>query len=187
IAFSIDDKGYVGAGYNGNYLKDFWMYDPRSGEWQQKVSISGSKRNNAFAFAIGGRGYVGSGIDNGTYSDELWEYDPAADIWIEKRDLIDEDDEYGYDPPSPRESAVAFVIGDKAYLCGGATPGTLGDLWEYDPSSDTWEQLEYLEGSARQGAAGFAVGGRGYITTGRSSSLRFDDLWELDPMGYEEE
>lgn len=176
----------MGAGYSGNYLKDFWRYDPVSGQWEQRVSINGSKRMNAFAFAVSGKGYVGSGNDNGSYDEELWQYDPEGDVWTAMRDLDDEDNEYSYDPPGPRESTVAFVIGGKAYLTTGLHSGNLNDLWEYDSQADTWEQLDYFEGTARQGAVGFSIGNKGYIATGRSSSLRFDDLWELDPNGYEE-
>lgn len=35
--FSINSKGYIGTGYDGNSKKDFWEYDPATNSWTQKV------------------------------------------------------------------------------------------------------------------------------------------------------
>jgi predicted porin len=76
---------------------------------------------------------------------------------------------------------VAFSIDGKGYVAtdGSGTVGTA--VWEYQPTSDLWEEKTSLEATARIEAVGFSVGNLGYITTGRSSSYYFDDLWGFEP------
>jgi N-acetylneuraminic acid mutarotase len=189
-AFSIENLGYVGTGYDGNYLKDMFAYDPLTNTWNQRASYSGDKLINAFSFAIDGRAYLGGGMNNGILNQEMWEYDPLNDIWLEKNDLLDDDDDddendEGYS--IARVLAVSFVIGGKGYVTLGTRSGVNSEIWEYNPSLDNWEQLNSFEGSAREAAVGFAIGDKGYICTGRSSSYRYDDLWLFDPAAEDED
>ncbi len=58
------------------------------------------------------------------------------------------------------------------------------DLWEYDPSGNSWEQKSYLGGEARYGAVGFSINGEGYVGTGLSGDFPYvfhNDFWEFDP------
>jgi len=183
-AFSIDNIGYVGTGYDGNYLKDFYAFDATSGTWSQIASYSGDKLINAFSFSIDGRGYVGGGMNNGLLNQEFWEYDPLNNLWIEKNDLQDDDnddDDYDDDYAIARSLAATFVINGKGYVTLGAR-GTLdAGVWEYTPALDKWTQLTSFEGAVREASVGFSIGDRGYVTTGRNSTARYDDLWQFDP------
>jgi N-acetylneuraminic acid mutarotase len=178
IAFSIDNRGYVGTGFDGNYLKDFWEYNPETTEWTKKVSIGGSKRRDAVAFVIDGLGYVCTGMRNGVSKSDFWVYDPATDTWTEKRDISnstddDFDDEY---TTLTGKSGVAFSLNHKGYLITESSY-----VWEYDPSSDLWEQKTSLEGASRTESVAFVVNDCGYIATGRSGSSYFEDVWALYP------
>ena len=53
--------------------------------------------------------------------------------------------------PVPRASAAACSLNGKGYIFGGRTQdGTyLNDLWQYDPSTDSWTQIDTLPGSPR--------------------------------------
>jgi len=182
IGFSINGKGYLGTGYDGNTLKDFWEYDPSTDVWTKKVSVGGSKRQDAVAFVIGDRAYVGTGINNGINEDDFWEYNPETDVWTQLNDIANStsstfDDAYTI----TRTNAVAFAINGKGYIAtgGNEAPGT--EVWEYDPSTDLWEEKTSFEGYERMDAVGFALGNRGYVITGRSSSYYFDDVWAFDP------
>lgn len=180
VAMSLEEKGYVGAGYDGNYQKDFWQYDPNTGQWQERVGLGGAKRLNAFSFTYNGKGYIGGGINNGLYQTDFLEYDPANDSWRKLKGLS-EDDREGETYPTPRTSAVTFVLSNRVFLVTGSNGGVLSDVWEYEAASDLWVERSAFEGSAREGAVGFAIGNYGYITTGQSSTYRFDDLWQVDP------
>lgn len=183
-AFALENLGYVGTGYDGNYLKDIYAYDPQNNKWLQKASYSGDKLINAFSFSIDGKAYLGGGMNNGVINQELWEYDPLSDVWTEKNDLqdddLDDDDEDdGY--TIARVLGCSFVVNGKAYVCLGMRTSLDSEIWEYNPSLDTWEEKTSFEGSVREAAVGFTIDDKGYITTGRSSSYRFDDLWQFDP------
>ncbi|HYE55732.1 MAG TPA: hypothetical protein VD996_12855, partial [Chitinophagaceae bacterium] len=68
-----------------------------------------------------------------------------------------------------------------AYVALGEKSGLASDVWEYDASTDLWTVRNSFEGTARAGAVGFTLKGRGFICTGRNSSYQFDDVWEFKP------
>ena len=184
VGFGIGDKGYVTTGDDGNAVKDFWMYDPQADAWTQKVSLGGSKRSGATGFVYKNQAYVLTGTNNGQTVNDMWMYDPATDKWTEKNFISNVstetfDDSYNI----VRSNAVSFVMGDKAYISTGelSTNSLVKTTWEYDFAADTWIQKTDFEGTERTGAVGFTVKSRGFITTGRNSTLRFDDMREFLP------
>ena len=184
VSFALDNKGYVGTGYDDNALKDFWEYDPGTNVWTKITSLGGGKRQDAVAFVINGKGYVCGGIDNGSYETDFWEYDPTTNSWDEKRDISNINDDESYDNDYTSiigTNKVAFTINNLGYVTtgGAGTTGTI--VWEYDPIEDLWEEKTSLEASSRLSAVGFAINNVGYITTGRNGSYYFDDLWGYDP------
>jgi N-acetylneuraminic acid mutarotase len=92
-----------------------------------------------------------------------------------------------------RREAVSFVIGDTAYVgtgFGGTGDGAkLNDFWKYDPVKDAWTAMASLvdpndatKDLSRLGATGFAVGTKGYVTTGYNNNYEMlKDTWEFDP------
>jgi N-acetylneuraminic acid mutarotase len=190
VGFSVGDKGYLSTGYDGNYLKDLWEYTPGatsadSGTWTQRASITGSKRTEASVFVHNNLAYIVGGFNNGTYVNDFWVYNPTANSWSEKRkissvnDDADYDDDYGEN--IRRSNAVAFVMGNKAFLTCGNRNGVDGSTWAYNIDDDTWSQKTSFEGSAREGALAFTVNGKSFVVTGSNSSYYFDDLWEFLP------
>lgn len=69
-----------------------------------------------------------------------------------------------------REDAAGFVIDNRGYLCGGyrGKDQRERDCWEYNIDNDWWTQCADLpeEAAARNGAVGFAINSKGYVTTG---------------------
>ncbi|HZX73158.1 MAG TPA: kelch repeat-containing protein [Cyclobacteriaceae bacterium] len=195
VSMSTSTKGYVGAGYGaniptggGNDLKDWWSYNPTTATWTQEQSIGGSKRSFAFSMVIDGKGYVGGGSNNGLHPLDFWEFDPSTASWTQKNNLDDVSGDPNFTWALQREAAATFTINGLGYLTLGNNGSALGDCWQYDPSQDIyqvnykgWTQKTNFEGTPRDGAVGFSVGSKGYITTGRSSNTRFDDIGEFDP------
>jgi N-acetylneuraminic acid mutarotase len=191
VGFVVDGKGYMGSGYDGNYLKDFYEYSPSTDTWTQIVSIGGSKRFNANSFVLESKGYVISGLDNGSYLSDMWSYNPSTGSWSEMRKIYDADDDNTFDDDYTsiaRINAVGLEINGKGYLATGGTGTLLSTVWEYDPATDLWVERTSFEGLSRTDAVGFSIGSRGYVTTGRSSSYYLDDIWSFDPKAeYDED
>jgi N-acetylneuraminic acid mutarotase len=189
VAFGIDTRGYVGAGYDGNNLLDFWAYNPDTNDWEPRADILGSKRTNAFSFVIAGKAYVGGGQNNGALIQTFYSYDPTTDTWTAKNDLQDDktdDDANDKGYTIARELAVTFVIGGKGYVVGGArASSTNTETWEYNPDADTWKKMNSFEGTPRVSAVGYSIGNVGYVATGRNSTLYLDDVWAYDPTAID--
>ena len=176
VGFSISDKGYIGTGFGtgGSYTKDFWEYDPTTDTWTQKADFGGSARYDAVGFSINNKGYIGTGREeNVGYPIDFWEYDQATDTWTQKAGF----------GGSGRQDAVGFSIGNKGYIGTGEYYSSgwvnIKDFWEYDHTTDSWTQKDDFGGSARSGAVGFSIGGKGYIGTGYDGSYT-KDFWEYD-------
>ena len=82
-----------------------------------------------------------------------------------------------------REGAVTWSIGTKGYVCGGSFGSYPNDLWEYDPTLDTWTQMANFPAPGRSLAAGFVIGTKGYMGTGNSivgGNHNTNDFFEWD-------
>ena len=188
VAFGINGKGYITTGFDGGYTKDIWEFTPsggtgNAGSWLQKPSLGGSKRSGAIAFVYANKAYIATGINNGTAVADFWVYDPAAASWTQLRDISNiSSDTYddGY-ADIVRSNAVAFVIGDKAFITVGENGGYNKKTWQYNISDDSWTAKTSYERSERTGAVGFSVKGRGFVACGRNSTYYFDDLDEFQP------
>lgn len=79
--------------------------------------------------------------------------------------------------------AVAFVVGDRAYVTTGiGSNGSSNDVWAYDSVNDTWTQKADFAGKARRNAIAFSIMDKGYVGLGNSGALDFEkDLWQYDP------
>jgi N-acetylneuraminic acid mutarotase len=184
VAFSINNKGYVGTGNDGsNYNGDFWEYDPSTDTWNEIASYPGQKREEATSFVINGRAYLCTGRNNGLTDIDFWEFNPESKTWTNKRP---DDDESYYDDftsAARRYNAVSFVVDGKAYIATGLNSGGAADnkVFEYDPSTEIWDQKTSFEGAARSQAIAFVLNNESYLGTGQNSSTRFDDIWKFKP------
>lgn len=186
VGFAVNNKGYLSCGYDGNYLKDLWQFDPSAAsgnQWVQKASIGGSKRSQAAAFVINNKAYIVSGNNNGSALNDLWMYDDGANKWTEMRKISNAttdtyDDKY---TTIARYNASVIVMGNYAYLATGENGSLVSNTWQYDPSTDLWQEKTGFEGSARTGTVAFTLSDRGFLLTGRSGSLSFDNAYEWQP------
>lgn len=164
VGFSIGNKGYVGLGKDYDSLRtDFWEYDPLTDNWNQKANFGGSARRYAVGFSIGEKGYIGTGNDGSNSTDvtkDFWEYDPSTDNWSQKTDF----------PGKARYVSVGFSLNNKGYI-GLGWDGELTniyqkDFFEYDPTNDTWKEIDTLTGPAKEHAVAFSIGNAAYVGTG---------------------
>ena len=184
IGFSGNSTGFIGTGYDGdNDLKDFYKYNPTTDEWSELVGFGGEKRRFATSFSIGDKVYIGTGVSNGLYKTDFWEFDPTTEVFTRLNDL-DEEDDYSI----TRSNAVGFSLDGLGYIVTGYNGGVLGTTWEYNPGTDSWDDITSLEAYTRQDALGLSDGSRAFVLLGRSGSLYLDDNYELFPQeDYDDE
>jgi N-acetylneuraminic acid mutarotase len=176
VAFTVNGKGYVGLGYDGNVkLKDFYELDPATNVWTRKSDFGGSARYDAVGFSLGSKGYLGTGYDDYENRD-FWEYNPTADTWTQIASM----------GGSKRRAAVAFVMNDKAYVTTGTSNGVnQTDLWMFDPSTGAWTEKNKINATdtwtiTRTYGTAFTFGNKAYVGLGYTSGVR-QDFWEYDP------
>ena len=84
--FIINNEAYIGAGNPTTYYtinpvlsNDFYKFSPLTNQWTQIASFTGCERTVAASFAIGNKGYIGTGLSGypqSTYLKDFWEYTP---------------------------------------------------------------------------------------------------------------
>jgi len=84
------------------------------------------------------------------------------------------------------ESAVAFSLGHKGYVCCRTDANHLkSECWQYDPKEDKWKKMSDFQNEPRTGAVAFIVGEKAYVGTGLAGSgdtkIPRNDLWEYNP------
>lgn len=154
----------------------FSLHAQETTAWNKKNNFPAGTRQKAAAFTINQNGYAGLGTDNMGFKKDFWQYDSKKDIWSQIEKF----------PAEARISAATFSINEKGYLGTGLVAsqsvqqGT-NDFWEFDPQKNSWSQKANFPGSARYGATGFSIRGKGYIALGTNKSSYFNDIWEYNP------
>lgn len=187
IAFSINDIGYVGTGYDGdNYNSDIWQYDATTNDWTEIVSYPGEKIEGGVSFVVNDKGYICAGTNNGSYTSDFWEFTPAADqtggSWTKRTPSSSASDYSEFKAAVYRTNAVALTNGTLVYLVGGVVSGAASrDVYVLDATTFTWDDRTSYEGAARTAAIGYVLDNRIFVGTGQNGSSHFDDVWEFKP------
>jgi len=181
ISFTINNKGYTGTGTKASSpytLNDFWEYNPLSDAWTQKAGFPGTPRVSATGFAIDTLGYLGLGLDSGgLYTIDFWQYSPITNSWKSRANF----------PGCPRFRSLGLAIGNKGYVFFGedtCSPGVFtSEVWEYNPTNDSWTQKANFLGMARSMSSGFALGDTGYVGIGYTGGVPLcaKDFWTYAP------
>lgn len=132
IGCSDGEKAYYGSGFKAVNMNDWWEYDMVKDTWRERRNMPG-KRVQGTALTVGNRFFVSAGryfngkynlINPGKLYNDILEYEPARNRWHNRGEI----------PGGPRENAVSFVIGNKAYIGFGENDeGVLNDLWCFEP------------------------------------------------------
>lgn len=140
--------GYMGTGYDGDQISmnDFWRYDPDTDTWDSIAPLPAKARYAAIAFSLEVNGieygYVGTGYTgypNKDYLLDFWQFDPTkTTIGVNGETLHGEWTEVNGYGGGKRAGAVAFVVGNKAYIGTGmnSSSTSVTDFWMFDPNFD---------------------------------------------------
>lgn len=176
VGFGSDSFGYVGTGYDGSDKKDFWKYNPVTDTWEEIFGFGGDKRREGTTFTIGSDVYLVSGVSNGIYEEDFWVFNLDTETWTALEDIDEDDDDY-----IQRSNAVGFTINGKGYIACGEYVGSLSNVYEYNPSSEDWEEKTGFELYARRDPIAFSNGERAFVSLGRNGTLYLDDQMEFFP------
>ncbi len=184
VGFSLKNLGYIAGGYSNRDLADLWQFDPNANNWTAKTGMAGSGRSSAVAFTYhDSLAYVVTGKNNGATLKDFIYYNPTTDSWGTKRNITNTsadayDDDY---TDIIRYNAVAFVLGDNAYLTTGQSSGYTSKTWVYDINGDQWTRKTPYQRSLRDGAIGFTVNGRCFVGLGSGGGSYFNNMSEFQP------
>ena len=123
-------------------------------------------------FVVGG--VIGNACCAPKYmTQHVWLYSTTNNTWNRVGDF----------PGLAVYGASSFVINGKGYLCNGWDSLENGtgpnNLWQYDPTTDTWANKAPFPGPTRYTACAFSVNNKGYVGLGFKPLM--NDFWEYDP------
>ena len=161
-----NNKIFVGLGSaNGENYGDWWEYNILTDLWIQKANFNFGDRHHPFYFSIDDIPYVGFGhgdyINNNiTIYNDFYKYDTNFNEWIQLNNF----------PSEGRVAGTQFSYNGKGYVLSGDGddhgPLDSGELWEYEPSTDNWTQLNSHPGGARWAPGSFVIDCHVYLTSG---------------------
>ena len=172
---AIGDKIFMGCGSNSANLNDWWEYDIVNDTWSQKPDLIGNERHHPFYFSIGNYGYVGFGHgsspgpgsnpSSGSYIyNDFFRYDPSTSTWMQLSDF----------PSEARVAGTQFSFNGKGYVLSGDGDDhsslDSGELWEYDPTTDSWFQLPSHPGDAIWAPGNFIIDCDVYFLLGQNNN-----------------
>ncbi|MDB5119040.1 MAG: type sorting protein [Sphingobacteriales bacterium] len=127
VVFGLGKYGYFKSGGSS---QDFWQFNPASNQWIKKADFPGVGRTNAVGFAVGDKGYIGTGRRYGANGSEFlkdfWEYNPESDQWLQQADFS-----------VSTNGAFGAGTKNKGYIKPGESDRNTRDntdFWEFDPS-----------------------------------------------------
>lgn len=141
------------------------------GNWVELSDFDGIPRSDAVGFAIGSKGYLGTGYTGENRMADFWEYDPVRNTWTQKAEF----------PGVARNAAIGFGTSTKGYIGTGFDgKNRYNDFYEYDPVENTWTRKADFGGSPRYGAVAMSINNKGYVGTGYDVNY-LKDIWQYDP------
>jgi N-acetylneuraminic acid mutarotase len=163
--------GQVVVGGQGDVIgQDVEAYNPQTNTWQ-KHAMFPVPLSHANVAGVGDRLYVMGGRNTAA----SFVYNPFAPVADRKWTPIAQ-------IPGQRESASVGVIGGKIYLAGGAITNVdppRGDLFVYDPATDSWDTTQPPLPVGRTHSASAVVNDVLYIAGGRKYFER-----HTEPAGW---
>ena len=175
---SVGGKAYI-------YFKFFsedniFTYSPLSDTWLSTFTSADIKNNNGgCGFSVEEKLFITTGVDliNSIYNNELWEYDIITQSWEQVTESPF--------PGANRTRALTATIQGKAYVGMGLDSGgkNLNDLWVFDPTSASWNQIPSFPGDSRNKPIMFSTESELYIglyTSFLIADKVLTDLWSYN-------
>lgn len=79
VTFTLDGKGYIATGTNGQYLNTVYQFDPVGLIWTKMTPFERAARSQAVAFVLDNRAFLTTGGNSGFRYDDMNEFNPTQD------------------------------------------------------------------------------------------------------------
>jgi N-acetylneuraminic acid mutarotase len=133
---------FGGWGGDSSYFADTWLYDPVANIWtelspQGDVPAGRAFHQMVFDSSTGKVILFGGSRGEEHILGDTWLYDPVTNAWTELRPVGDV-------PPARMDHALVYDAAHRRVLLFGGWSGVtaFNDTWAYDPSSNTWTDLD---------------------------------------------
>jgi N-acetylneuraminic acid mutarotase len=148
--------------------------DGASGSWTPLPPLAGGPRQETGVAALDGKIYVVGGFNlAGVVVPTVEAYDPSARAWSTVAPF-----------PRPIHHANTATVGGKIYVVGALADATfraIGDVYVYDPATNTWSPKTSLPSGQERGAGGVAViGTKIYVAGGLRGPTSVADFSSYD-------
>jgi len=159
----MGDNGYVGLGEHDKH--SLYRYNPATNAW---IEVTGPPTSVNFqdsgSFTIGHKSYF-MNLNSG----QIYMYDCDLDTWTPKN----------YVPYTVYYSYAGFSINGKGYM------KVYNQLWEYEPSTDSWTVNSTFPGLAKLSSMCFVQNDKAYIVCGYNSTYGdlVPEVWQFNPVG----
>jgi len=174
---SIGNKIYVGLGDDASGDRnDWWMYDITSNTWTQISNLPGQGRHHPFMFNAGGEVFAGLGHSGGVIYRDWYKLDTTSNSWSPMRLF----------PGEARVAGTQFALNGYGYVLSGDGDNhnymPTGEMWRYNPSTDSWEQLPPHPGESRWAPGSFVIDEEVYFFGGlnRLTTVFPQSVWKFD-------
>lgn len=131
VAWVIGTKAYICTGKRDTvFLNDLWEWDQATNTWLQRANFPGTPRSEAAGFSIGNRAFVGTGY-SGVNCFDFYMWDQGTNTWQTRANF----------PVNARNSAIGFSLNStgRGYIGSGYASGNVyQDIYEFNPSTNTW-------------------------------------------------
>lgn len=183
----VDDKVYIGLGFNGyynkdtSYLRDWWEYTPKTNTWTRLADYPNDYTDDATAFAGDGELYVGYGFC-WKYRRDMFRYSIADNRW----DSIDVG--VGFHGFPTRSFGGTGCTCQGRHFMGTGYYGKSLNWWAEFLPEGRWERRADVPGKARTIAASTASDHYVYLCGGmhyggvNTSGEVLQDIRRYDPQ-----
>jgi N-acetylneuraminic acid mutarotase len=133
---------FGGIGEDISTYSDTFAYDPATNTWielEPAGEVPPARYGHSMVYDEARRQVLlfGGYAEDGTRLNDLWAYDPAANTWTELEPT-------GSLPARRNGSSLVYSSSTGLIILFGGYHGAawLNDTWAYDPSANTWTELE---------------------------------------------
>jgi hypothetical protein len=126
-------------------------YTMATDTWKNEGTFPGLYRSSSIFERVGDKAYLIGGRYGNVYYGDVWEYDYRQNSWTRLKSL-----------PFALYNATSFVLNGKIHFFGGQNSNSIVKLWQYDPASESLNELNRFP-TTSSGGSSFMSGGSVYV------------------------